>query len=116
MTGMNHISSPMSLLLLLLVCRPVAVLAIDYTALEQEIFKTQNVARTDPQAFKIRHSSRLNDDAKTFIDQLAGPLGALSWNNGMRLAAQELVVDQGATGKIGHVSSDGSTCKSCFLA
>ena len=105
---------------------------IDFTALEQEIVKEVNLARTNPGAYaswlrRQRHYYRGTqlrrpgevpirtkeglaavDEATRWLEKQR-PAGALGYSRGLSLAARDLVAPQGASGGFGHTGPDGST-------
>ena len=105
---------------------------VDFTALEEEIVKEVNLARTNPGAYASwlrgqRHYYRGTqlrrpgevpirtkeglaavDEAIRWLEKQR-PVGALGFSKGLSLAARDLVAPQGASGGFGHTGPDGST-------
>jgi uncharacterized protein YkwD len=103
----------------------------DFEALEKEIVKEVNLARTDPGAYAswlrgqrqyyrgaqhrrpgeapIRTTEGLTavDEAIRRLEKQR-PVGALAYSRGLSLAARDLVAAQGASGGFGHRGPDGS--------
>jgi uncharacterized protein YkwD len=103
----------------------------DFDALEKEIVKEVNLARTDPGFYASRlrgtrqyyRGTQLRrpgevpirtkegiaavDEAIRFLEKQK-PLGSLTLSRGLSLAARDLVAAQGASGGFGHKGPDGS--------
>ena len=104
---------------------------LDFEQIEKDILQEMNQARTNPQAyvdklenFKTyfrglkRHlpgkatvltteGVKAVDDAIAYIQNIE-PLNPLTLSTGMSQAARDHVIDQGNTGKLGHIGSDKS--------
>ena len=119
---------------LLLLCSPPAQAAsdADYEALEQEIVKEVNLARTNPGDYAVwlrgqrqyyrgtqlrrpgevpirtKEGIAAADEAIRWLEKQR-PVGALGYSRGLSLAARDLVAPQGASGEFGHKDPDGST-------
>jgi uncharacterized protein YkwD len=105
---------------------------IDFTALEQEIVKEVNLARTNPGTYaswlkgqrpyyrgtqlkrpgevpiRTKEGLAAVDEAIRWLEKHR-PVGALGTSRGLSLAARDLVAPQGASGGFGHRGPDGST-------
>lgn len=105
---------------------------IDFTALEQEIVKEANLARTNPGAYaawlrgqrpyyrgtqlrrpgevavRTKEGLAAVDEAIRWLEKRR-PVGALGLSKGLSLAARDLTAPQGASGGFGHTGPDGST-------
>lgn len=106
--------------------------SIDFTALEQEIVKEVNLARTNPGAYaswlrrqrpyyrgtqlrrpgevpiRTKEGLAAVDEAIRWLEKQR-PVGALGLSKGLSLAARDLTAAQGAAGRFGHTGPDGST-------
>ena len=104
----------------------------DFTALEQEIVKEVNLARTNPGDYaswlrgqrqyyrgtqlrrpgevpiRTKEGLAAVDEAIRWLEKQR-PVGALGYSRGLSLAARDLVAPQGASGGFGHTGPDGST-------
>ena len=118
---------------LMLLCSPPARAAgaVDFDALEKEIVKEVNLARSNPgfyaswllgtrpyyQGAQLRRPGEVPvrtqeglpavDEAIRFL-QTQKPVGTLDRSRGLSLAARDLVASQGASGEFGHKGPDGS--------
>jgi uncharacterized protein YkwD len=105
---------------------------VDFTALEREIVKEVNLARTNPGDYAVwlrgqrqhyrgtqlrrpgevpirtKEGIKAVDEAIRFLERQK-PAGALGLSRGMSLAARDLAAPQGASGGFGHTGPDGST-------
>ena len=105
---------------------------IDFTALEQEIVKEVNLARTNPGTYaswlkgqrpyyrgtqlkrpgevpiRTKEGLAAVDEAIRWLEKQR-PVGALGISKGLSLAARDLTAAQGAAGGFGHTGPDGST-------
>ena len=119
---------------LLFLCNPQAHAAgdTDFEALEKEIVKEVNLARTSPGSYaswlrgqrqyyrgtQLRRPGEVPirtqegiaavDEAIRFLEKQK-PVGSLALSRGLSLAARYLVAPQGASGGFGHKGPDGST-------
>jgi uncharacterized protein YkwD len=104
----------------------------DFEALEKEIVKEVNLARTNPGAYaawlrgqrqhyrgtqlrrpgevpiRTKEGLAAVDEAMRWLRKQR-PVGALGYSRGLSLAARDLVAPQGASGGFGHTGPDGST-------
>ena len=105
---------------------------VDFTALEREIVKEVNLARTNPGDYAVwlrgqrqhyrgtqlrrpgevpirtQEGIKAVDEAIRFLERQK-PAGALGYSRGLSLAARDLAAAQGASGGFGHTGPDGST-------
>lgn len=78
----------------------------EYIALSQMVFNTQNRIRTNPVSF----ANELTDPvAANILKTQAVPTHSLIYSGKLRLAAHDLIADQGPKGTVGHNSSNGDT-------
>jgi uncharacterized protein YkwD len=120
-------------LVLFLLCSPPSHAAgdVDFEALEKEIVKEVNLARTNPGSYaswlrstrqyyrgtQLRRPGEVPigteeglkavDEAIRFLDKQK-PVGSLDLSRGLSLAARDIVAAQGASGEFGHKGPDGS--------
>ena len=104
----------------------------DFEALEKEIVKEVNLARTSPGFYaswlrgqrqyyrgtqlrrpgevpiRTKEGIAAVDEAIRFLEKQK-PVGSLALSRGLSLAARDLVAPQGASGGFGHKGADGST-------
>jgi len=104
----------------------------DFEALEKEIVREVNLARTSPDAYaawlrgqrpyyrgtqlrrpgeapiRTKEGLAAVDEAIRFLEKQRS-VGALAYSQGLSLAARDLVAPQGAAGAFGHTGPDGST-------
>jgi len=118
---------------LLFLCNPQAHAAgvADFEALEKEIVKEVNLARTSPGSYAswlrgqrqyyrgtqlrrpgekpilTKEGLKAADEAIRWLEKQK-PAGALGYSRGLSLAARDLVAPQGASGGFGHRGPDGS--------